>query len=161
MIWNKRREYNVRVVDIADNAIYSGDDVKVTIGEADTKGISRTGGSARPKAGHNHIQWLQRQLQWCSLLRQLQRGYSSLSGRRVRGNTNTAAASTKTKAETKPAATTNPALKTVTGGAAPKIDSAKSKGSESNLMKYYQENPNDLMNNWNSSCYPYADAFQD
>lgn len=39
MIWNKRREYNVRVVDMADNAIYSGDDVKVTIGEADTKGF--------------------------------------------------------------------------------------------------------------------------
>lgn len=86
MIWNKRREYNVRVVDMADNAIYSGDDVKVTIGEADTKGFLEQ--AEAPKAGHNYIQWLQqwlqRQLQWCSLLRQLQRGYSSLSGRRVR-----------------------------------------------------------------------------
>lgn len=37
MIWNKRREYNVRVIDMADNVIYSGDDVKVTIGSLDMK----------------------------------------------------------------------------------------------------------------------------
>ena len=31
MIWNKKREYNVRVVDKAANAIYEGKDVKVTV----------------------------------------------------------------------------------------------------------------------------------
>lgn len=39
MIWNKRREYNVRVIDMADNVIYSGSDVKVTIGALDMKGF--------------------------------------------------------------------------------------------------------------------------
>lgn len=165
MIWNKRREYNVRVVDMADNVIYSGDDVKVTIGEADTKGFLEQAEALVQKpvtttySGYNN--GYNGNYNGAAYSGSYSAGTTACRGGAFVGNTNTAAASTKAKAETKPAATTNPALKTVTGGAAPKIDSAKSNGSESNLMKYYQENPNDLVNNWNSSCYPYADAFQD
>ena len=55
------------------------------------------------------------------------------------------------KTETK---ASNPAMKTVTGAAAPKVN----KENESNLMGYYKKNPNELSANWNSSCPPYADA---
>ena len=145
---------------MADNAFYSGDDVKVTIGEADTKGFLEQAEALVQKPVTTTYSG---NYNGAAYSGSYSAGTTAYQGGAFVGNTNTAAASTKptAKAETKPAATTNPALKTVTGGAAPKIDSAKSKGSESNLMKYYQENPNDLMNNWNSSCYPYADAFQD
>ena len=36
MIWNKKRQYNVRVIDLADNVIYEGADVKVTVGDFDS-----------------------------------------------------------------------------------------------------------------------------
>lgn len=151
---------------MADNVIYSGDDVKVTIGEADTKGFLEQAEALVQKpvtttySGYNG-NYNGAAYSGGTYTGSYGAGTTACSGGAFVGNTSTATASTKAKAETKPAATANPALKTVTGGAAPKINAAKSKGSESNLMKHYQENPEDLMNNWNSSCYPYADAFQD
>lgn len=140
MIWNKRREYNVRVVDMADNIIYSGDDVKVTIGDLDMKGFLEEAKalveeSAPPTYNYN---------------------YGSTYGANAKtypggsfvGSSSTATAKT---AETKPS---NPTLRTVTGAAAPKVN----KENESNLMGYYKKNPNELADNWNFSCLPYADA---
>ena len=146
---------------MADNAIYSGDDVKVTIGEADTKGFLEQAEALVQKpvttTYSGNYNGYSGNYNGAAYSGSYSAGTTACRGGAFVGNTSTAAASTKTKAETKPAVPANPALKTVTGGAAPKIE----KGSESNLMKYYRENQDDLMNNWNSSCYPYADAFQD
>ena len=154
MIWNKRREYNVRVVDMAENVIYSGTDVKVTIGELDTKGFLEEADSFVEKSV-------------ATTYSSYSSGYGSnyngaastktYAGGAFVGTAGTTAATEKPTAK----AETKPALKTVTGGAAPKIDAPKSKGSESNLMGYYQSDPDMLAANWNSSCYPYADVLND
>lgn len=143
MIWNKRREYNVRVIDMADNVIYSGSDVKVTIGALDMKGFLEEAEALvkKPTPVYN---------------------YGTTYGSNARtypggsfvGTASTATAKSAEKTETK---TLNPALKTVTGAAAPKVN----KGNESNLMGYYKKNPNELSANWNSSCLPYVDALSD
>lgn len=140
MIWNKRREYNVRVIDMADNVIYSGSDVKVTIGALDMKGFLEEAEALvkKPAPVYN---------------------YGTTYGSNARtypggsfvGTTSTATTKSAEKTETK---ASNPAMKTVTGAAAPKVN----KENESNLMGYYKKNPNELSANWNSSCLPYADA---
>lgn len=140
MIWNKRREYNVRVIDMADNVIYSGSDVKVTIGALDMKGFLEEAEALvkKPAPVYN---------------------YGATYGSNARtypggsfvGTTSAATTKSAEKTETK---ASNPAMKTVTGAAAPKVN----KGNESNLMGYYKKNPNELSANWNSSCLPYVDA---
>ena len=112
---------------MADNAIYSGDDVKVTIGEADTKGFLEQAEALVQKPVTTTYSGYSGNYNGAAYSGNYSAGTAAYQGGAFVGNTSTAAASTKTKAETKPAATTNPALKTVTGGAAPKIDSAKSK----------------------------------
>ena len=146
MIWNKRREYNVRVVDMADNIIYSGDDVKVTIGEIDTKGFLEQAEALIEKPGA---------ATYGSYGGTYGGNYNGASTAAYQGGmyvstAAAAAAATKTKTEAKPAETTNSALKTVTGSAAPKV-----KKNESNLKEYYKRNPDELADCWNSSCYPY------
>lgn len=140
MIWNKRREYNVRVIDMADNVIYSGSDVKVTIGALDMKGFLEEAEALvkKPTPVYN---------------------YGTTYGSNARtypGGSfvgTTSAATTKSAEKTETEAS-NPALNTVTGAAAPKVN----KENESNLMGYYKKNPNELLANWNSSCLPYEDA---
>lgn len=140
MIWNKRREYNVRVIDMADNVIYSGSDVKVTIGALDMKGFLEEAEALvkKPTPVYN---------------------YGTTYGSNARtypGGSfvgTTSAATTKSAEKTETEAS-NPALKTVTGATAPKVN----KENESNLMGYYKKNPNELLANWNSSCLPYEDA---
>nr|DAG49305.1 MAG TPA: hypothetical protein [Caudoviricetes sp.] len=140
MIWNKRREYNVRVIDMADNVIYSGSDVKVTIGALDMKGFLEEAEALvkKPTPVYNHG------TTYGSNAR-------TYPGGSFVGTTSTATTKSAEKTETE---ASNPALKTVTGAAAPKVN----KGNESNLMGYYKKNPNELSANWNSSCLPYADA---
>lgn len=140
MIWNKRREYNVRVIDMADNVIYSGSDVKVTIGALDMKGFLEEAEALVKKSAPVY-------------------NYGTTYGSNTRtypggsfvGTTSTATTKSAEKTETE---ASNPSLKTVTGAAAPKVN----KGNESNLMGYYKKNPNELSANWNSSCLPYVDA---
>lgn len=140
MIWNKRREYNVRVIDMADNVIYSGSDVKVTIGALDMKGFLEEAEALvkKPTPVYNYG----------TTYRSNARTYP---GGSFVGTTSTATTKSAEKTETE---ASNPALKTVTGAAAPKVN----KGNESNLMGYYKKNPNELLANWNSSCLPYEDA---
>lgn len=140
MIWNKSRSYNVRVVDMAENVIYSGADVKVTIGDINADGFLEEAEALVKKPNYSYTG-----------------GYSAnaktYAGGEFVGKTNSAPAASAAKIEKESAAkSASPTLKTVTGGAAPKI------GKSSNLMEYYKQNPDDLSNNWNSSCYPYCDA---
>lgn len=129
MIWNKRFEYNVRVVDMAKNVIYNGADVKVTIGDFDSVSFLKEADEMVEKPVY--------------------KTYYGTGGTIYAGSTfvgNSAAAAKET-----PKA---PALKTVTGSAAPKV--VDNKGS--NLLGYYKQNPDKLVEDWNSSCLPYIDA---
>lgn len=140
MIWNKSRSYNVRVVDMAENVIYSGADVKVTIGDINADGFLEEAEALVKKPNYSYTG-----------------GYGAnaktYAGGAFVGKTNSASTASAAKIEKESAAKPeSPTLKTVTGGAAPKI------GKSSNLMEYYKQNPDDLSNNWNSSCYPYCDA---
>lgn len=142
MIWNKKRNYNVRVVDMAENVIYSGDDVKVTIGDTDMKSFLTEAKKFIEKPNYTYAG-----------------GYSANTGTYAGGafvgKASTTTATPAKEAETKPAAVipASKCLKTVTGGAAPKL--ANGNGNKSNLANYYQKNPDELVKNWNSSCYPY------
>ena len=142
MIWNKKRNYNVRVVDMAENVIYSGDDVKVTIGDTDMKSFLTEAEKFIEKPNYTYAG-----------------GYSANAGTYAGGafvgKASTTTATPAKEAETKPAAVipASKCLKTVTGGAAPKL--ANGNGNKSNLANYYQKNQDELLKNWNSSCYPY------
>ena len=118
----------------------NGSDVKVTIGALDMKGFLEEAEALvkKPAPVYN---------------------YGTTYGSNAKtypggsfvGTTSAAATKSAEKTETK---TSNPALKTVTGAAAPKVN----KENESNLMGYHKKNPNELLANWNSSCLPYEDA---
>lgn len=148
MIWNKSRSYNVRVVDMADNVIYSGDDVKVTIGDLDMKSfIEEAEGLVKKQVAT-----------YTSYTGSYGGNYNgaastkTYAGGEFVGKTNhteTQTGSAKTAQKVTPA---SPSLKTVTGGAAPKINQPKGR---SNLKEYYDKNPDELTSNWNSSCYCY------
>lgn len=152
MIWNKKRSYNVRVVDMAENVIYSGDDVKVTIGDIDMKEFLAEAEALVEKPNYSYTGGYGA-------------GKSTYAGGEFVGKATSATGTTgivpptTAKTETKPAVTpASLCLKTVTGGAAPKVPAAKN--GQSNLMNYYQKNQDELVNNWNASCYPYADTIQ-
>lgn len=145
MIWNKRREYNVRVIDMADNVIYSSDDVKVTIGSLDMKSFLEEAEALvkkpAPTSNYNGS------------------SYGGIYGANARTYPGGSFVSTTSTSSTRSAAKTEttPTLKTVTGSAAPKVGKDK----QSNLMEYYERNPDELTSCWNSSCSPYLDAIPD
>ena len=128
MIWNKRREFYVKVVDLAANRIYEGSDVKVTIGATDTDSFleeaKRLVEKQVPVTNYSNG------------------GYQYYSGGVLVGG-DTANTTEKEEAKT---ATGTAGFKTVTGAAAPKV---------SNLMNQYRENPEVIESNYNHSCKPY------
>ena len=131
MIWNKKRQYNVRVIDLADNVIYEGADVKVTVGDFDpTRFLEDADKTVRRRAMYvanavtNYGAY----------------GAGTYYGKAV------------TPQETHPQ-TAAPQVKTVTGAAAPKVEG--SSDTRYPLADYYKENPKDLEDYWNSSCFPY------
>lgn len=154
MIWNKSRSHNVRVVDMADNVIYSGEDVKITIGDLDIKGFLDEAERFVKKPVQTYNTYAG--------------GYGgnyngastkTYAGGEFVGKTNSST-QTVPAAKEKKVTPASLMLKTVTGGAAPKLNNT-SKASSSNLMEYYNNNPEELQGGWNSSCYPYLDALQD
>lgn len=145
MIWNKKRSYNVRVVDMAENVIYSGDDVKVTIGDADMKGFLTEAEALIEKSVYSTT------YNGSSYGGNYGTGAKTYAGGEFVGKANsTSAASEKLETKSVSAKPKTPALKTVTGSAAPKV-------STSNLVNYYHDKQDELIENWNSSCYPYVD----
>ena len=145
MIWNKKRSYNVRVVDMAENVIYSGDDVKVTIGDADMKGFLTEAEALIEKSVYSTT------YNGSSYGGNYGTGAKTYAGGEFVGKANsTSAASEKLETKSVSAKPKTPALKTVTGSAAPKV-------STSNLVNYYHDKQDELIKNWNSSCYPYVD----
>lgn len=145
MIWNKRHEFYVRVVDMATNTIYDPADCVVTVGTVDTSSFLAEADKLVKKKAPKYPPYS---------------AYTGYTG----GNYNGApsypgAASASAKVGT--ASTAKPApkaasLKTVTGSAAPKVN-----GKGSNLNRYYRANPDELVANGNSSCMPYYDQFDD
>lgn len=143
MIWNKSRSFNVRVVDMADNVIYSGEDVKVTIGDLDMKGfLEEADGFVKKQVttygGYNY------NFNGTAAKK-------TYAGGEFVGKTNSSTQTVPAKTEQK-VTPESLCLKTVTGGAAPKINQPKGK---SNLKEYYDNNPDELASNRNSSCYCY------
>ena len=146
MIWNKKRDYNVRVIDLKNNVIYEGEDVNVTVGDFDQSrfleaadGIVKktVTASAYGTTGN-----------WT--------GGSYYGGRTTYNNTGTYGNNTVSDKPsinaTNYTATSkeNPGKKTVTGSAAPKVAPKKT-----GLARYYEEHPYELEEYGNSSCYPY------
>lgn len=151
MIWNKRREYNVRVIDLAKNVIYEGEDVNVTVGDFDTARFlesadeivkkSTPAASAYGGAGN-----------WAGSTNY--GGTSNYPYSGAYGNSPAAGKAYGSTADYKAVkneiAKEEEKRKTVTGSAAPKVKSEKT-----GLAKYYAEYPDELESIGNSSCYPY------
>ena len=129
MIWNKRCEYNVRVVDMKKNVIYSGSDVKVTIGDFDSDSFLKEADSFVEKPTYN--------ASYCA-------NGTVYAGGAFTGNTKTDFSEKEKKTA---------GLKTVVGAAAPKVNTVH----KSNLKEYYNTYPEELEAHWNSSCAPYID----
>lgn len=158
MIWNKRREYNVRVIDLKANVIYEGEDVNVTVGDFDSsRFLENADQIVKNKIATTPVygatgNWTGNTGYSANAIGS-NGGYSAggAGASKVYGSTvtypKTPLVGTK-KEESK---------KTVTGSAAPKVPA------KSNLAKYYEEHPEELEAVGNSSCWPYyndIDAFQ-
>ena len=136
MIWNKKRQYNVRVIDLADNVIYEGADVKVTVGDFDSTRFLEDADKTvrkRPVYVANTVT-----------------NYGVYGAGTYYGK---AVTPQKTYPQTVATQTPVPQIKTVTGAAAPKVKEVSE--SRYPLVNYYKENPEDLDTCWNSSCFPY------
>ena len=126
MIWNKKRQYNVRVIDLADNVIYEGADVKVTVGDFDsTRFLEDADKTVRKRPVY---------------VASTVANYGAYGAGTYYGK----AVATQTPV---------PQIKTVTGAAAPKVNEVSE--TRYPLVNYYKENPEDLDTCWNSSCFPY------
>lgn len=141
MIWNKRHEFYVRVVDMANNVIYEKEDCIVTVGTTDVAAFL---------AEADKI--VKRKVYTAAYPK-----YPNYTNQNVRtGNYNGGAATTGGVYGTGKTSKLNQkkeGFKTVTGAAAPKM--------KSNLSKYYAANPGELVRCGNSSCTPYYDKPDD
>lgn len=145
MIWNKRHEFYVRVVDMAANVIYEKEDCIVTVGTTDTAAfLAEADKLVKKKEYPSYVNY--------------SAGAGNYNGASV--NKGATAASTvygagqNIKTSQKTAATLKGVpFKTVTGAAAPKV-----KG-KSNLASYYAANPGELVESGNSSCTPFYEQF--
>lgn len=136
MIWNKKRQYNVRVIDLADNVIYEGADVKVTIGDFDsTRFLEDADKTVRKRPVY---------------VASTAANYGAYGAGTYYGK---AVTPKKTYPQTVATQTPVPQIKTVTGAAAPKVKETSE--SRYPLVNHYKENPEDLDACWNSSCFPY------
>lgn len=136
MIWNKKRQYNVRVIDLADNVIYEGADVKVTVGDFDsTRFLEDADKTVRKRPVY---------------VASTVANYGAYGAGTYYGKTVTPQ---KTYPQTVATQTPVPQIKTVTGAAAPKVNEVSE--TRYPLVNYYKENPEDLDTCWNSSCFPY------
>lgn len=136
MIWNKKRQYNVRVIDLADNVIYEGADVKVTIGDFDsTRFLEDADKTVRKRPVY---------------VASTAANYGAYGAGTYYGK---AVTPKKTYPQTVATQTPVPQIKTVTGAAAPKVKETSE--TRYPLVNHYKENPEDLDACWNSSCFPY------
>lgn len=136
MIWNKKRQYNVRVIDLADNVIYEGADVKVTVGDFDsTRFLEDADKTVRKRPVY---------------VASTVANYGAYGAGTYYGK---AVTPQKTYPQTVATQTPVPQIKTVTGAAAPKVNEVSE--TRYPLVNYYKENPEDLDTCWNSSCFPY------
>lgn len=136
MIWNKKRQYNVRVIDLADNVIYEGADVKVTVGDFDsTRFLEDADKTVRKRPVY---------------VASTVANYGAYGAGTYYSK---AVTPQKTYPQTVATQTPVPQIKTVTGAAAPKVKEASE--TRYPLVNHYKENPEDLDACWNSSCFPY------
>ena len=136
MIWNKKRQYNVRVIDLADNVIYEGADVKVTVGDFDsTRFLEDADKTVRKRPVY---------------VASTAANYGAYGAGTYYGK---AVTPKKTYPQTVATQTPVPQIKTVTGAAAPKVKETSE--TRYPLVNHYKENPEDLDACWNSSCFPY------